>query len=107
MKCIQLASYTYLDRQIKYLKEQIELATASQMGNHIETGQIARPTEPNIGPNNSDNDHRILFHDNHYSQQPQPFQNTQNCWPDNSNPTAIASHQTSNKMDQEGDLIQF
>lgn len=34
MKCIQLASYSYLNRQIEYLSEQI----AIKMGNRIETG---------------------------------------------------------------------
>ncbi|XP_036318753.1 inositol polyphosphate-4-phosphatase type I A isoform X2 [Rhagoletis pomonella] len=34
VKCIQLASYAYLDRQIKYLQDQI----AIKMGNHIERG---------------------------------------------------------------------
>lgn len=34
VKCIQLASYAYLDRQIKYLQDQI----AIKMGNRIESG---------------------------------------------------------------------
>ena len=34
MKCIQLASYAYLDRQIKYLQDQITI----KMGNRIESG---------------------------------------------------------------------
>lgn len=34
VKCIQLASYSYLNRQIQYLEEQITLA----MGNRIEKG---------------------------------------------------------------------
>ncbi|XP_012158356.1 type I inositol 3,4-bisphosphate 4-phosphatase isoform X2 [Ceratitis capitata] len=34
VKCIQLASYAYLDRQIKYLQDQI----ANKMGNRIEGG---------------------------------------------------------------------